>query len=375
MKSERTILLVDDTRLLNDSGARILKNAGYNVVQAFDGNECMEVLKTLKPDLLLLDVIMPGMDGIEVCRHLKSSADTSGLFIILQSGLRTSTDNQAEGLESGADGYIARPLNNREFLARVEAALRIVESEKNLKEALRKSIALEMELVSLNATKDLFLSIIAHDLKNPFNTIIGFSELLLEKGNEMSPEKTSELLRIIAESAGKAYNLMENLLLWAMAQTGKIDFNPVNLNINDCISESVSVIESQAKAKNIKITSSVNEHHIVYGDKNMINTILRNLLTNAVKFTPHNGNISIEFSVKDDMAEIAVKDSGTGMLREKSEKLFLIENASSTGGTDNEKGTGLGLILCREFVEKHGGKIWVESEVGAGSRFVFTLPQ
>jgi two-component system sensor histidine kinase/response regulator len=182
-------------------------------------------------------------------------------------------------------------------------------------------------------------------------------------------------LRIIAESAGKAYNLMENLLLWAMSQTGKIDFNPVNLNLSDCISESVSVVESQAKAKNIKITSSINESHEVYGDKNMINTVLRNLLSNAVKFTPHNGNISIEFSEKESMAAISVKDSGVGMPKEKTEKLFLIENASTTGGTDNEKGTGLGLILCKEFIEKHGGRIWAESEVGKGSRFVFTLPK
>lgn len=360
-RSEITILIVDDTRLLNDSSARILRNAGYNVVQAFDGNECLEILKTLKPDLLLLDVIMPGMDGIEVCRKIKSAPETSGLFIILQSGLRTSTDNQAEGLEAGADGYIARPLNNREFLARVEAALRIVESESNL--------------ASLNATKDLFLSIIAHDLKNPFNTIIGFSELMLEKENELSREKSAEYLKVISDCATRAYSLLENLLLWGKAQSGKINFIPINLNLSDCISEALSLIYSQALAKNINISTSVDSTCTVYGDKNMIMTILRNILSNAVKFTPRDGNISIAVAENNEMAEIHVTDSGVGMSKEFSDKLFSIENANSTSGTNNEKGTGLGLLLCKEFVELNGGKIWVESEEGKGSKFIFTLPK
>jgi signal transduction histidine kinase len=147
------------------------------------------------------------------------------------------------------------------------------------------------------------------------------------------------------------------------------------MNLSEYVSESISLIEGQAGIKNISVVSSVNKECEVYGDRNMISTILRNLLTNAVKFTPINGSISVEASIMNDNVEISVTDSGVGISKAELEKLFLIENAVSHKGTENEKGTGLGLILCKDFVEKNGGKIWVESEIGKGSRFIFTLPR
>jgi signal transduction histidine kinase len=373
MQSEISILLVDDTKELNDASARVLISAGYEVIQAFSGDECLQILRSVKPDLVLLDVVMDGLSGIDVCRQIKSSPEGLRQYVILLSGLRISSDQQSEGLEAGADGYITRPVQNRELLARVEAALRTVKAEKDLREALSKSKHLENELVSLNATKDLFLSIIAHDLKNPFNSIIGFSDLIIEMGKDIDQVKSDQYMKIIADSALQAYNLMENLLLWARSQTGKIEFKPVNIDLSEVVSENISLIDGQAKAKNIIIESSVHKSCCVNGDKNMINTILRNLLSNAIKFTPHNGRIIISCSERNSVNEISIADTGVGLTKEKIEKLFLIEHAGSTEGTDKEKGTGLGLILCKDFVEKHGGKIWIESEAGKGSKFIFTL--
>lgn len=367
-------MLVDDTKELNDAAARIIREAGYKVIQAFDGNECLELLNTITPDLLLLDVVMPGINGIEVCRQIKSSPETSGLFVVLLSGLKTSSDQQAEGLEAGADGYIARPVQNRELLARIESGIRIVTSERDMQKALNQSHVLEKKLSELNATKDLFLSIIAHDLKNPLNTILGFSQVLLEDFKELDHLQVEEYLGIIAETSKQTANLLDTLLIWAKAQSGKLDFNPEVMNIAELISDSIRIIENQAKAKNIKVVNESEKVLIAKVDKEMIKTVIRNLLSNSVKFTPHNGNISISASVKNDNIVISVTDSGIGISSEVQDKLFRIDNKINTKGTDNEKGTGLGLILCREFVERHGGRIWVESEAGKGSRFSFSLP-
>jgi len=349
MKSEISILLVDDTKELNDASARVLRSAGYEVIQAFSGEECLQILQSVRPDLVLLDVVMDGLTGIDICRKIKSSPDGLNQHVILLSGLRISSDEQSEGLEAGADGYIARPLQNREFLARVEAALRIVNAEKNLRIALERSRKLENELISINATKDLFFSIIAHDLKTPFNTIIGFSDLIIDMGKDIDQVKSDQYMKIIADSALHAYNLMENLLLWGGSQTGKIGFNSVRIELSELVSENISLVAGQAKAKNIIIKSSVHKDCYVVGDKNMINTVLRNLLSNAVKFTTHNGRILISCSERNSMNEISIADTGIGMSEEKLGKLFLIEHSMSTEGTDKEKGTGLGLIFISTF--------------------------
>jgi len=168
---------------------------------------------------------------------------------------------------------------------------------------------------------------------------------------------------------------LENLLIWARSQMDDFELNPVTFNLRDCVSESIGFIKSQASGKNITVKSMVSGDFIVNADRNMICTVVRNLLGNAIKFTPLNGAINVNITLINENYEISVTDSGVGIKSDDLVKLFRIDHKLSTPGTENEKGTGLGLILCKQFVEKHGGKIWVESEVGAGSRFVFTLPQ
>lgn len=230
------------------------------------------------------------------------------------------------------------------------------------------------QLQELNATKDKLFSIIAHDLRSPFNNILGFSELLLENKNDNKVAKSEKYLGIINSSANNTLILLDNLLNWAQSQTGKISFNPKKIIFSNIILEIIKLKKSIAKAKNISLNYSSSDEIEVYADENVLKTILRNLISNAIKFTNSNGKIDVTALQNDNFIEIAVSDNGVGMNDETRKKLFDISTNITTKGTANEKGSGLGLILCKEFIEKHGGKIWIESEEGRGSIFKFTLP-
>jgi two-component system, sensor histidine kinase ChiS len=240
---------------------------------------------------------------------------------------------------------------------------------------LEKSVAVKTaELHELNASKDKFFSIIAHDLKNPFNTIIGFSEMMKESIKLNDPATFYEYTVMINNSAVQTLRLLENLLEWANAQSGKLSFMPVNVNLSELVHEEFIMAEDMATRKKIDLKSYIPDTLTVVADKNMIRTILRNLITNAVKFTYVNGKVHLNAIIREDQVEISVSDTGIGMSEETIGKLFRIDANLSTRGTENENGTGLGLFLCKEFVEKHKGKIWVESEEGKGSVFKFVLP-
>ncbi len=232
-----------------------------------------------------------------------------------------------------------------------------------------------------NATKDKFFSILAHDLKSPFNSILGLTNALITDYRFFNEKEIEHTLTTIKKASEGAFDLLENLLLWANSQTGQINYNPEEFNLGSTISETIALVEIQAARKNIRIGYSGAENDIVTADIQMVQTILRNLMSNAIKFTPTGGEVTVSVKKTDNCYEISVKDTGVGIGLNDLSKLFKIESKHSTRGTSNEKGTGLGLILCKEFVEKHGGKIWVESEEWnlsagktGGSKFSFTLP-
>jgi PAS domain S-box-containing protein len=231
------------------------------------------------------------------------------------------------------------------------------------------------ELHELNATKDKFFSIIAHDLKSPFNSIMGFSELLVEQITEKNYDGIKKYAAIILESSQRAMDLLMNLMDWSRSQTGRIEFNPEFFEMVEIINETELLFDEIARQKSIGIKKALPRHAPVFADKAMINTVLRNLISNAIKFTKSGGEILISVIEKPDEITVSVKDSGIGIPAGRIDKLFRIDENYSTPGTNNEKGTGLGLILCKEFVEKHNGQIWAESEVGKGSVFSFTLPK
>ena len=242
------------------------------------------------------------------------------------------------------------------------------------KKAEEKLLQNEALLKELNATKDKFFSIIAHDLKSPFNAIIGFSNLLSEQIKEKDYDGIIEYADIIQNSSLRAMSLLSNLLEWARSQTGKIDFQPEHLELVSLINEVIGLLNDLALQKSITILRDLPNNLNVFADKAMLATILRNLVSNAIKFTNMGGKIIISAEHVSAGTLITVADNGIGIKPQVLEKLFRIDQHYTTKGTQNELGTGLGLILCKEFIEKHNGRIWAESEFGNGSRFCFTLP-
>ena len=230
------------------------------------------------------------------------------------------------------------------------------------------------ELSKANVTKDKFFTIIAHDLKNPFNSILGFANLLYDDYDGYDDNEKRDLIKSLKNSAESAYKLLENLLEWSRLQRGKLPYSPEKANISQIVNYTIDSVNSSAKQKSITISSHIPEKYFANVDNYMVTAVFRNLLSNAIKFTPRNGSINFLLNRDDNFYEIIIEDTGIGISNKVISKIFELESNYTTKGTEGEKGTGLGLILCREFVEKNGGKIWVESEQGKGSRFYFTLP-
>ncbi len=232
----------------------------------------------------------------------------------------------------------------------------------------------EKQLLQLNADKDRFISILGHDLKSPFNVLLGFSELLTKNIHNYDIDKIEEFSNLINNTARNCYTLLEDILMWARAQQGSIPFKPQNLSLTDVCNDVLITLNPTANAKNIVINCLTEDHLNVFADIDMLKTVLRNLISNAVKFTNIDGVININAEQNSENITISVSDNGIGISPDNLSKLFGISEVITTIGTAKETGTGLGLLLCKEFVEKHGGKIWVESEVAKGSDFKFTLP-
>lgn len=242
---------------------------------------------------------------------------------------------------------------------------RTLQIEAQKKEILEKNI----ELNELNVSKDKFFSIIAHDLRNPFNAIIGLTDVLLMGTYDKDPKKARNTLEHIHSSSQQAHELLENLLLWARSHTRTMAFNPEPLQLKPMVEEAIELVSVLAERKNIRILAESGECLGISGDRNMIHTVIRNLLTNALKFTPKNGEVKVVVGPCSEGCMILVKDNGVGIPQERISTLFSIDTAHKTKGTDQEPGTGLGLILCKEFVERHGGRLEVESQTGQGSEF------
>lgn len=229
-------------------------------------------------------------------------------------------------------------------------------------------------LFESNAEKDKFFSIIAHDLKNPFNSILGFSDLIIEQLKVKNYDSIDMYAKIINQSTNSALDLLMNLMDWTRAHTGRMEFNPENIDLNRLLMESEYLFAATLKQKNISLKHNIPENTVVFADENMIRTILRNLISNAIKFTHPEGQIALDVLRNQHECLISVKDNGVGISKESLDMLFRLDQNKSTKGTQDETGTGLGLILCKELIEKHNGKIWVESEPDKGSVFYFTIP-
>lgn len=229
-------------------------------------------------------------------------------------------------------------------------------------------------LEEANATKDKFFSIIAHDLKNPFNALLGFSDYLLENFREMEQEEVEEQLEMLSNTSRQTFSLLEDLLTWSKTQRGKIDCKPEKINIQFICNEIRGAVGTMAKEKDINLQYVAEDNLELYADPNMLKTILRNLVSNAIKFSYRGKDVVVTFINMGKFTKTTVSDSGTGISAVNQGRLWNLAGQYTTRGTEEESGTGLGLLICKEFVEAHGGKIWVESEENKGSNFIFTLP-
>ncbi|MDM8559348.1 hybrid sensor histidine kinase/response regulator [Candidatus Parabeggiatoa sp. HSG14] len=365
MKKKQAILIVDDNpENLAVLGSIVAEN-GYTPRFAPNGAMALVSVKKKRPDLILLDIMMPDMDGFEVCRRLKQDATLADIPIIFLTA-KTEKDDVIAGLELGAVDYVTKPFNQKELTTRVNTHLEFQAT----KEELREALAAKEEAL---ATKNKFFSIIAHDLANIFCGSIGLSNILSKQSEQNEASETDKLLGLIQHNLNKGYGLLRNLLDWSRSQTGKINVTPDILKIKTVVDQNISLLKNNATAKDIKLSSTVGST-LVFADEQMLNTIIRNLLSNAIKFTPVNGKIEVSSQEEGNMIEVSILDTGVGIKPQNIDKLFRIDVSHSTRGTAKEEGTGLGLILCKEFVEKNGGTIGVESEVEKGSRFYIRLP-
>lgn len=263
-------------------------------------------------------------------------------------------------------------LNSENEIIGASLIARNISEKKKYEKQLKEN---EAKLIELNATKDKFFSIVAHDLRGPLGNVKTLISFLDENYTDYTDIEKQDIIKLISESSILIYSFLENLLEWANSQKGTINFDPQSVNLKILTISVLNLMNPIAKTKNIEISNDLFNDVYMVGDVNMVNTILRNLISNAIKFTPNNGKIKIKSDYKDGEVICSICDSGVGISKDNLKKLFRIDSTITSIGTNNEKGTGLGLILCKEFVEKHTGKIWVESEIGKGSTFYFTLPK
>ena len=354
------ILVVDDVpanlMVLND----ILEGKGYKVRPVPNGLLALQVAEKEKPDLILLDIMMPDIDGFEVCRRFKDNPTLCDIPILFISALNDTYDI-VKAFNAGGVDYISKPFRAEEVIARVSTHLKMHWQNQ--------------ELYDLNASKDKLFSIIAHDLRGPFNGFLGLTQIMAEELSSLTMEEIQEIAVDMKSSATNLFRLLENLLHWTRMQQGLTKLVPETLTLFTTTSDSVEMILDSAKSKGISIALDIHKDLKILADKNSFQTIMRNLVSNAIKFTNKGGNISISAAPHTEgMVRISIKDSGIGISPEMLENLFRIDVKIGRKGTEGESSTGLGLLLCKEFVEKHGGKIWAESEEGKGSDFIFTMP-
>ena len=388
------ILIVDDIEH-NIFTLRSLIESQFeaNIIEATSGEQVLRILNDRTIDLVLMDVMMPGMDGFETARLIKNRPRTTNIPIIFISAFDPTQKLLEKGIAAGGFDYLTKPIDDNQLVYRLKMYLRFIKHEylmnmhlRELNQKLieeieeRKATELSLyisqnELKAANASKDKFFSIIAHDLKNPFNGIIGLSSLLIDDFDSFPVEQQKEFILDIKTTAENTFRLLQNLLEWSQTQTGKIHFEPTQFMLASTTQEIIDLVQTSASNKNILLESDVPADIRVFADKNMINTVIRNLLLNAVKFTRSGGRITLSARNIDHVVEIAVTDNGVGISPENFKKLFCIDCNVVSYGTEGEQGTGLGLILCKEFVEKNAGKIRVESEQGVGSTFTVSIPE
>lgn len=368
MKVENiNLLVVDDDDLNRKMFYRLLKRKDYNVETAENGTKALELIEKNDFDLILLDIVMPEINGIEILKIIRKKYTMAQLPIIMVTA-RDEIDGIVECLELGANDYVTKPINLPVVSARIEAQVSLKRTEASQENLLN-------ELQKLNYDKDKFFSIISHDLRTPLTPIIGASEFIIDCIDTLDKDQIKAFAETINNSAENMSHLLEELLQWSGIQNGRIEYNPSETSLFEIVNENIDLLMANAQKKRIELSNKIREDSYVFLDTNMITSVIRNLISNAIKFTNSGGKIEITEKNYDDYKEVSITDTGIGMTKENADRLFRIDVLHTTSGTEKEKGTGLGLIICKEFIEKNNGRIWVESEPGKGSSFKFMIPK
>lgn len=289
------------------------------------------------------------------------------------------TSKRKEGIKSSYELEIITAKNEKRII--IITATPYLNKEQNFEGSLgvfrdiTERKRMEHELISLNADKDMFMQILAHDLRGPFSGLMSYSDMLLKNFRKLNEDKIEKQLTHINRTSKATHGLLEDLLIWSKSQAGKLPFEPLELDLAAIAADVISEKIGNAELKQITIESIIPDNTHIYADKNMLKTILRNLISNAIKFTNRNGKVSIKAAEDSDGTVITVSDTGIGISAEDISKLWNAAKPHTTEGTENESGTGLGLLLCKEFTEKHGGTIEVKSEFGKGTDFIISFPK
>ncbi len=369
-RSEYKILIVDDVM----SNVLLLKvlltNEKFNTVTANNGQQALEQVKKENPDLILLDVMMPDMSGFEVAQRLKADDATNEIPIIFLTALNSTADI-VKGFKVGGNDFISKPFNKDELIIRVSHQISLVAAKRII---LRQTEELRRTIVG----RDKLYSVIAHDLRSPMGSIkMVLNMLILNLPSEVIGKDMYEMLNMANQTTEEVFSLLDNLLKWTKSQIGKLNVVYQHFDIVGAVESVLEIFSMVAGVKqiNIKMSNPENLETLeVHADIDMVKTVMRNLVSNAIKFSNPDSEVIVEVRKEDNMAIISVKDTGCGISKEDQGKLLHTDTHFSTFGTNNEEGSGLGLLLCQDFIVKNGGKLWFESAKGVGSTFSCSIP-
>lgn len=365
--SEYKILIVDDVM----SNVLLLKvlltNEKFVIATASNGRQALEQVEKENPDLVLLDVMMPDMSGFEVAQHLKSNPNTADIPIIFLTALNSTADI-VKGFQVGANDFISKPFNKEELIIRVTHQISLVAAKRLI-------LSKTEELQRTIAGRDKLYSVIAHDLRSPMGSIkMVLNMLILNLPSEKIGAEMYELLTMANQTTEDVFSLLDNLLKWTKSQIGKLNVVYQDVDLVEVTDGVIEIFSMVASLKKIRIREMKPEKMMVNADIDMLKTVVRNLLSNAIKFSKENSEVLVKMEEVDGMAVVSVQDYGCGISEEGQKKLLHTDTHFSTFGTNNEEGSGLGLLLCKDFVVKNGGKLWFTSKEGEGSIFSFSIP-
>jgi two-component system sensor histidine kinase/response regulator len=362
---ESVILVVDDSMQNLKLLGNMLKEWNYQIALAKNGHEALDIAPKINPSLILLDIMMPEIDGYNVCDELKKNTETKDIPVIFLTA-KTSNEDIVKGFKAGGVDYITKPFNQDELMMRIQTHL-------ELKAARDKIQKQAEELKETNATKDKMFSVISHDLRAPLGGMKSMMDIIFED-RANNREISDKSLKSLKTAADQTYNLLENLLYWSRTQREKLDFNPEMINLYDLVVENIELMNTLANNKNITVENELPADLTAFADNNMIKTIIRNLINNAIKFTNENGRVKISSETDKDMVHLHIKDTGIGIEEENLKKIQDQKQYFTTYGTKREKGSGLGLNLCFDFAKRNKGDLKINSAYGEGSLFTLSLP-